>query len=127
MWDSGDVKSRWTIRNLVAALAWLGLVFAPLTAPVATSAVSMEMTAAEAESDLTAMPEGMPCCPDRPAKPDCPKDCPLTAVCATTVVLTLVSSATLYVPIALLAVIVPHDDAKLSGLAQGPPVRPPKA
>jgi hypothetical protein len=119
------VKRQFTIRHLLAALAWLGLVLAPLATPVA--AMSMEMAAAGVESSSMDMPEGMPCCPDQPAKPDCAKDCPFMAVCAGTVFPAMSGGASLSVPLALSAVIAPRDDAKLSGLAQGPPARPPKA
>jgi hypothetical protein len=119
----GPVKRQFSIRHLLAGLAWLALVLAPLTAPAA----AMEMTSASIESGAMDMPDGMPCCPDQPAKPDCAKDCPFMAVCAGTVFPVMSGGATLAVPLALLAVIAPRDDAKLTGMAQGPPARPPKA
>jgi hypothetical protein len=111
----------------LASLAWLGLVLAPLATPAYAVVMSMEMAAASAENASMDMPEGMPCCLDKPAKPDCAKDCPFMTLCAGLAFPTLASGATLFVPIALLAVIAPRNDAKLSGLAQGPPPRPPKA
>lgn len=60
--------------RLFAILAIIGLVFAPVAPSVASSAMAMQMTAE--------MPDGMPCCPDdRPAIPDCAKDCPFAVVC----------------------------------------------
>jgi hypothetical protein len=119
------VKHRVTIRHLFAALAMLGLVLGPMAAPTMATPMSMDM-ATSAASDMD-MSDGMPCCPGQPAKPDCAKDCPFMAVCAGTVFPAMSGGATLSVPLALLAVIAPRDDAKLSGLAQGPPARPPKA
>jgi hypothetical protein len=118
---------RFTVRHLLAALAWLGLALAPLATPAAAMAVPMEMAAASVESSSTDMPQGMPCCPDQPAKPDCAKDCPFLAVCGGMVFPAVVVGAMLPMPLALLAVIAPHDDAKLSGRSQAPPPRPPRA
>ena len=120
------MKRRIAIRHLLAALALLGLVLAPLTPPASAMAVSMDMAAAGDESKSN-MPEGMPCCPDQPAKPDCAKDCPFIAVCAGTMVPVMSGGAGLSVPLGLLTVVVPGNDAKLNGLAQGPPAKPPKA
>jgi len=71
------------------------------------------------------MPEGMPCCPETQKKPDCAKDCPFMAVCAGTIVSLTAGGVTPFAP-SLLAVVAPTSDAKLSGLAQGPPARPPR-
>ena len=36
---------------------------------------------------MESMPDGMPCCPDdKPAVPDCAKDCPLAVLCVTSFV-----------------------------------------
>jgi len=118
------VKRQFTIRHLLAALAMLGLLLAQLSTPAI--AMSMEMAAANIESTSADMPEGMPCCPDEPAKPDCAKNCPFMAVCAG-MAFPAMNGATLSAPMALLAVIIPGSDAKRNGLAHGPPARPPKA
>jgi hypothetical protein len=125
VWDSRIVKYRVTIRHLLAALAWLGLVLGPMAAPTMALPASMG-TAAPATTDMN-MSEAMPCCPDTPAKSDCAKVCPFMAVCAGLIFSGSSSSATLTAPSALLAVIAPRDDAKLRGLGQAPPPRPPKA
>ena len=117
------MKHGFTIRHLFAALALLGLVLGPMAAP--TMGMSMDM-AASAMTDVD-MSDAMPCCPDSPAKSDCAKVCPFMAVCARLIFLGLASGATLTVPTALLAVIAPRDGAKLSGLGEAPPPRPPKA
>ena len=116
-----------SIRHLLAVLAWLGLVVGPFAAPAAAMAVSMDMAAAAMESASMDMPGGMPCCPDQPAKPDCAKDCPFMAACSGVVFSPAAGAIALSAPLALLAVVTPHNDAKRSGLAQGPPARPPKA
>ncbi len=123
------MKRRLTIRHLLAALALLGLVLGPMAAPTMAMPISTDM-AASAVTDMKAdmkMSDGLPCCPDSPAKPDCQKVCPFMAVCAGLVFPGLASGATLAVPTALLAVIAPRDDAKRNGLGQAPPPRPPKA
>jgi hypothetical protein len=114
-----------TIRHVLAALAWLGLALGSWAGPV--TAASIELAAANIAPASTHMPEGMPCCPDTPAKPDCMKDCPFVAVCAGMAFPVLGAGAAPFPPIGVFAVIGPHDDAKLHGLAQGPPARPPKA
>ena len=124
VWDSRAVKYRATIRHLLAALAWLGLVFGPMAAPAMV--MPMSDMAASATTDMN-MSDAVPCCPDSPAKSDCAKVCPFMAICAGLIFQGLAGSATLTVPGALLAVIAPRDDAKLSGLGQAPPPRPPKA
>jgi hypothetical protein len=121
------VRREISIRHLLAVLAWLGLVVGPFAAPAAAMAVSLDMAAAATESASPDMPGGMPCCPDQPAKPDCAKDCPFMAACSGVVFSPAANGAALSAPVALLAVVAPHNDAKRSGLAQGPPARPPKA
>jgi hypothetical protein len=120
----GLVKRRMTIRHVLAALAWLGLVLGSLAGSVTAAPMELAAQVAPASTD---MPEGMPCCPDKPAKPDCMKDCPFMAVCAGMAFPLLGAGAAPFPPIGVFAVIGPHDDAKLRGLAQGPPARPPKA
>ncbi len=122
-----SVKYRFTIRYLLAALAMLGLVLGPMAAPTMAMPMSTDM-ASSATTDMNMnMSDAMPCCPDSPAKSDCQKVCPFMAVCAGLIFSGTVGGATLTVPTALLAVIAPRDDAKLNGLGQAPPPRPPKA
>ena len=119
------VKHRFAIRHLLAALAMLGLVLGPMAAPTMAMPMSMDMAVSSA-TDMD-MSDGMPCCPDSPAKLDCAKVCPFMAVCAGLVFPGLANGAILTVPTALLAVMAPRDDIKVSGLGQAPPPRPPKA
>src|SRR5256885_1580535 len=46
MWDFAGMTRRFTVRHLLAALAWLGLALAPLAAPATAMAAPMEMAAA---------------------------------------------------------------------------------
>jgi hypothetical protein len=119
------VKRLPTMRHLLAALAMLGLVLGPMAVPIMAMPMPTDV-AASATTDMT-MSDGMPCCPDSPAKSDCSKVCPLMAACAGLIFSGTAGGATLTVPSALLAVIAPRDDAKRNGLGQAPPPRPPKA
>jgi len=121
------VKLWHPIRHTLAALSWLGLALGPMVTPAAAMAAPIEMTTAGAQSTSLDMPEGMPCCPDQPVSTDCAKDCPFVAVCSGMAFPITAAAATSSAPMTLLAVIVPSDDAKLGGLAQGPPSKPPKA
>jgi hypothetical protein len=89
-------------------------------------ATSMEVAAASVEGASMDMPEGMPCCPDAQKKPDCGKDCPFMVLCAG-MAFPPDAGVAFVIPVSLLAVIAPQDDARLNGLAHGPPARPPKA
>jgi hypothetical protein len=116
---------RFTVRHLLAALAWLGLALAPLATPAVAMPMPMDM-AASAAPDMD-MSDSTPCCPDEPAKPDCAKVCPFMAVCGGITFSVMPGGSPLAVPTDLLAVIVPRGDVKLSGRSQAPPPRPPKA
>lgn len=65
--------------RLLAVLVIVGLVTAPLVAPVAARLLPVgEM------SDMSAMAGDMPCCPDGQKNKSCP-ECPLVAMCMLTV------------------------------------------
>ena len=97
------------------------MVLAPTTVPAAS--VAMGMDATSVENGSTDMPDGMPCCPET----DYVKICPFMAVCSGTALQMIAGGPALNPPITVLAVISPRDGAKLSGLALGPPARPPNA
>jgi hypothetical protein len=66
------------IGRLLAVFVIVGLVAAPLVAPVAAKPLRVgEM------SDMSAMSGDMPCCPDGQKNNSCP-DCPLVATCMLT-------------------------------------------
>ena len=118
---------RLTICRFLAVLACLGMVLAPITVPAASIAVAMGMDATSVENGSTDMPDGMPCCPETQTKPDYVKNCPFAAVCNGTALQMTSGGPALNPPMTVLAVISPRDGAKLSGLALGPPARPPNA
>jgi hypothetical protein len=118
------VKRRITIRHLLAALAWLGLILAPL-ATSAAAMTSMDVAAAASEAASMDMPGGMPCCPESQKKPDCAKDCASMAMCAVKL-LSGMAGTGIATPFSISTLLAPADAAKLSGLAQAPPPRPPK-
>jgi len=120
------VTNRPTMRHLLAALAWLGLVLAPIAMPAAAMSGSIEMAVAHVHDSATDMRDDMPCCPQSQKVPDCAKDCPSMALCAG-MAFPIVTGSAVSAPAAVIAVIVPSDDARLNGLAQGPPARPPKS
>lgn len=108
------------LARLLAVLALIGLVFAPVAPFVASSAMAMPMTAE--------MPDGMPCCPDdQPAIPDCAKDCPFAVVCTTV----FVSAPTPeHHPLALRILMrdrfAARGDVVLASVIGDPPPRPPR-
>jgi hypothetical protein len=115
------VRSRVTISNLLAALAVLGLLAAPLVRPA--MAAMMHTAAEHAAMD---MPAGMPCCPDQMPGKDCAKDCPLMATCVATSLQAMPAGATLFTPPETAGILLPASDADPAGLSTGPPQRPPK-
>lgn len=120
------MKLRLTIRYVLAILAWIGLTLAPLTTPASAKVAPMEMAITDIEAAAVDMSEGMPCCPDTQNKPDCAQDCPLMVVCAVKI-FPSAAGAAVAAPLSFAMFIVPRDAAKLSGFAQAPPPRPPKA
>jgi hypothetical protein len=132
-----------TIRRLVALIAITGLVFAPVLLSVGATAMQMpaaitgahsgmemsggmEMSAGMEMSEGMAMPTDMECCPKKASHvPDCGKDCPFMALCIG-VGLQSDRVASLYAPLALVSTMIPGSQRDLDGLAQAPPIRPPK-
>lgn len=122
------VNLRTLIGRTFALVAITGLILSPLARPVMAmpmdmQAASSEDRAAMADQGSMAMPD-MPCCPDK--VPDCKKDCPLMALCMVHALQAALQSPMLPVPYTLLDIIAPGDEANLSGLAQPPPLGPPR-
>jgi hypothetical protein len=67
------------IGRLLAISVIVGLVAAPLVAPVAAKRLPSEM------SDMAAMSGDMACCPDGQKNKNC-QDCPLVAMCMLSIV-----------------------------------------
>ncbi|OYX88957.1 MAG: hypothetical protein B7Y71_00065 [Xanthobacter sp. 35-67-6] len=110
------------LRRLLPILAIVGLIAGPFTAPVSGPAM-----AAASDMSMSAMPDDMPCCPDKPAVPDCQKTCPLMALCmAKCFSVGPMLSSLAFVLRAEGDAIRPGSDAMGDALSIEPPARPPR-
>jgi len=121
---------RSTIGRVLSILAVLGLVLVPISRPTMAMSVVADMHASmgdavAADSVIADPADEMPCCPSKPALPDCSKDCPLMALCVTAP-LHFVSQTGLIVPITFVSIVFWRDHPDLVSIAQAPPRRPPK-
>lgn len=105
------------IRRILAVLAMLGL----LVAPVAGFAHS----AMDHGPSMAVSADGGPCCPDNPSD-DCPK-CALTAPCMAQCLQNVADAHTI-APVgeSTCAAILARFDEAVAGLAHAPPRRPPR-
>jgi hypothetical protein len=116
------------LSRVLALVAIVGLLLAPMTRLVMAMPMDMQAAAGEqmaADSNAGAM-DDMPCCPGKPSLPDCDKDCPFTALCSA-VVLLGAPQTSLPLPLTLAAIVLPGDPSALVSLARAPPRKPPKA
>ena len=120
MWYSAGVKRLSALRYLFAVLAIAGLILTPIAAPATAMATDASM------ADHMAMPADMPCCPDQVPMPDCGKDCPFMAVCATQFLSTMPQGTGFLIPPTHASLVVASNDVGPGGLKQRPPPRPPK-
>lgn len=131
MWDIATVKLCTVVSRLLSILAVVSLLIVPMAAPsVAAAAPSVAMAAAPAGAmeDMACTSDGMPCCPhEKPAVPDCPKSCPLAALCVTGCLPDApVSGASIPARFAVADVKSPGDDVDPERLTEPPPPRPPR-
>jgi hypothetical protein len=122
------MRRRSALGYFSAVFALASLVLAPIAQPAIATPVDMHEAMGEppAATNMTmAMPDGMPCCPDKRPVPDCGKDCPLMALCGATL-LQFVTPTTLIVPVTLVSIVFPSDYSALASLARAPPRKPPK-
>lgn len=124
LWYSEAVKRPSVLRLVFAALALAGLLLTPIAVPAMP--VATDMAESMADHAAMAMPADMPCCPDEAPMPNCGKDCPFMAMCAAQFLSIMPQGTGLITPLALASVVVPGNDAGLSGLTQRPPPKPPK-
>jgi hypothetical protein len=122
---------RSVVSHALAVLAVSGLVLVPIVRPAMAMPVATEMHASvgdavAAGSVIADAADDMPCCPSKPALPDCSKDCPLMALCVTAPI-HFVSQTGLIVPVTFVAVVFSGARSDLVSIAQPPPRRPPKA
>jgi hypothetical protein len=110
--------------RFLSLMAIAGLVILPITKP----ATWFSNASAEVIGDaMLAMPEDMPCCPKQAPVSDCGKDCPFAAICGTPFFCNPAQQPALVMPVEVAGLLVPRNDARLAGLSQGPPPRPPDA
>jgi hypothetical protein len=124
------MKVGFAIGRVFAVLAVAGLVLAPIARPAMALAMATDMHATmvdgmAAGSAGMGTTDDMPCCPSKPALPDCSKDCPLMALCVTAPI-HFVSQTGLTVPLTFVAVVFPGARSDLVSIAQAPPRKPPK-
>jgi hypothetical protein len=124
------MRVRSAIARVLAFLAVAGLVLVPITRPAMAMSAATDtrasMDGAMAAGSVVPDPASeMPCCPSKPAAPDCSKDCPLMALCGTAP-LHFVSQTGLIVPVTFVSIVFPRDHSALVSIAQSPPRRPPK-
>ena len=123
------MKIRSVFGRILAVLAIVGLALAPVVRPVMAVPVSKDMHATMRGSAVETVSadaaDGMPCCPSKPALPDCGKDCPLMALCVTAPI-HFVSQTGLTVPLTFVTVVFPGAHSDLVSIAQVPPRKPPK-
>ena len=112
------------INHIFAVLAVLGLLLAPVARPsmaTPTNAATHEMA-----GQMAAAAKDMPCCPDKPALPNCSKDCPFMALCGAMAIHDAAQNS-LSIALIVAAVILPGDASMLVSVAPSPPRKPPKA
>jgi hypothetical protein len=122
------VSIRLTIFRFLSVLAVCGWIAAPLTPSAFATLATPGHAAAAASSDGVAtdgMGEDMPCCPKK-APPGC-QDCPMMSLCQPGTIVSLSSETSLIVFSGEAGLLPLLNEADLSGQAQGPPRRPPKA
>lgn len=121
--ETAVVKRSIHFCRLLAVLVIVGLVIAPLTARANAGAMA-SMTSMS--GDAAAMPEDMPCCPNKSAPVDCDQ-CPLMALCAaTTLQVPLPADVAEIQPITL-RMLLPGSDPEVESVAYSPPPKPPRS
>jgi hypothetical protein len=121
------------ITRMLSILAIAGLVLAPFTVPAAAAGMAMPMAGAGMPMDTASSGQdvamtGEPCCgPALPSVPDCPKACPLAAMCHAKIVEGVSTASAVLRWFSPAQATLPRDDATPDTLAQAPPARPPQA
>lgn len=121
-WHHVHVQPSSFIPRLLAILAIAGLLTAPMATP-SRAAAADDMSMATT-SEMAAMP----CCPDeKPAVPDCSKDCPLAVLCLAKCCPGVAPAAAgVLARIALVEVKTPRDDIWQELFPDPPPPKPPR-
>jgi len=111
-----------TIGRFLSVLAIIGLAVVPIARPAMTLP---NTNVAMVDDTAMGMPEDMACCPKQAPVPDCGKDCPLMAICATQFLCNAMQGLGLIIPVGAASFVFPGNDSHLAGLSQAPPLRPP--
>ena len=123
------MKLRSAFGRILAVLAIVGLALAPVVRPTMAVPISKDMDAAmngsAVDTVIADAAADMPCCPSKPALPDCSKDCPLMALCVTAPI-HFVSQTGLTILLTFVTVVFPGARSDLVSIAQAPPRKPPK-
>ena len=123
------MRLRSAFGRILAVLAIVGLALAPVVRPTMAVPISKDMDAAmngsAVDTVIADAAADMPCCPSKPALPDCSKDCPLMALCVTAPI-HFVSQTGLTVLLTFVTVVFPGAHSDLVSIAQAPPRKPPK-
>jgi hypothetical protein len=122
--ETGPVKYSIHLCRLLAIFVIVGLVLAPLTARANTGAMAaMAMTAMS--DDAAAMSDDMPCCPEKSAPVDCDQ-CPLMALCVSTLQAPLPAGIAVIQPVTL-RTLLPGSDPEVESLGYSPLPTPPRS
>jgi hypothetical protein len=123
-----------TIGHLLALLAVVGLMLAPLvqvTMAMGTADHAMPMAAATVmgdtgmgDAEMAGVMADMPCCPHKAPMPDCGNDCPFMALCSAMPF--GVPVASLVAPLTESGIVRPGDQSGLVSVTRAPPRKPPK-
>jgi hypothetical protein len=117
------------LTRLLGILAILGFVLAPFTVPAVAgglSAAAIVRTDTVSPVGSVAMAEAPCCMPVQPSMPECPKGCPLAALCHAQILQGVPTVGAVVRWFSPAHALVPGDDATLDTLAQAPPARPPQ-
>jgi hypothetical protein len=129
LWYVSFMGIRSAFGRICAFVAVLGLLLTPVARPAMALATDVDaFPDVRAESGLGASmtTDEMPCCPAKPALPDCGKDCPFIGLCVGAALLGTPHVASI-VPITPATIILPGGQIGLASIARAPPQRPPKA
>lgn len=121
------VKFRTLLPRMLAVLAVLSLVSAPMVTPSA-AAMKVANPTATTMAHMESMPDGMPCPSNqRQQPPDCHKSCPLaTLCCAKCFPSASTTAAIMLIRLSAADVIAPGNNVGRDLLPNPPPPRPPR-
>jgi hypothetical protein len=126
LWYLSNMRIGFAFGRILAVLAIVGLTLAPGVRSAMAVPVAIDVSSVAVDAIIADASDDMPCCPSKPALPDCSKDCPLMALCVTAPI-HFVSQTGLIVVVTFVAVVFSGARSDLVSIAQPPPRRPPKA